>query len=261
MSLRGLRVLVTRPAHQAGPLCAAIEAAGGHALRQPLMAIKAPQNLRAAQTALASLAGADAVIFTSVNAVEWAQELAPGWRCTGEVYAVGQATARAIGQRLAVTATTPVQDYSSEGLLALPGLAQPQGRQFGIITGELGRQTLAQNLQARGARVHTAAVYRRENIAVARARLQALLGEADAAFISSGQALAHLHHLTPVALKPKLNKLQLVVPSSRVVKLALALGFSHAPLVPHQIQDDAVVTTLKDWVSRKNLAPERPGKT
>lgn len=66
-SLSGVRVLVTRPAHQADALCRLIEAEGGTAIRLPLLTIEPRANLAEAQKLLA--AGHDLWIFTSVNAV------------------------------------------------------------------------------------------------------------------------------------------------------------------------------------------------
>ncbi len=248
MSLKGLRVLVTRPAHQAEGLCAAIDAAGGHALRQPLLAIKAPVDPEGAARNLAQVSQADDQIFTSANAVDWAWRLLPQWRPEARIYAVGRATAQALRQYTSANVHQPDTDYSSEGLLALPELAQPQGREIGIITGEAGRQKLEQTLQAQGAKVTLVSVYRRQNLPVPRARLEALLGEVDMVFVSSAQSLEHLHSLTPAAARSLLYKLQLVVPSARVVKRALELGFSREPIHPERMHEDAIVAALQHWV-------------
>lgn len=259
MSLRGLRVLVTRPAHQAEPLCAAIEAAGGHALRQPLLSIRGLHDSAGAMKRLTEAQDASAVIFTSANGVEWAQRLLPGWHPAGEVLAVGRSTALALEQWLGREVHTPASDFSSEGLLELPALSQPEGRKLAIVSGSGGRQYLAQTLRERGAQVDKIAVYRREQIPVSAARLKALYAEADAVFVSSGQTLEHLHAITPANLKANLQTLQLVVPSARVVKLALKLGFSRPPLHPARMQDDAIVAALLAWVARAKDTPVQLG--
>ena len=163
-------------------------------------------------------------------------------------YAVGRATSAAVQKRLAVDVLTPSQDYSSEGLLALASLQRPAGLRFAIISGEGGREFLLQSLRERGAAAEKIAVYRRENISVSAARITALLGEADAVFISSPQSLEHLYRITPASAMPVLLALQLVVSSSRVVKRALEMGFSCPPLCPARMQDDAILATLSAWV-------------
>lgn len=214
--LDGLRVWVTRPAHQADALCAAIEAAGGHALRQPLLTIEDPADREAARRRLRAAETADDLIFTSRNAVTWAWRLVPGFAPAGRLAAVGRATATALAEAAGREVATPEDDFSSEGLLAMPDFAHPDGRSITVVTGEGGRDAIPRALAERGAAVAEAAVYRRRPARIGRARLEALLAEADAIVITSGEALSHLVAITPEALQPALRARQLVVPSSRV---------------------------------------------
>jgi uroporphyrinogen-III synthase len=73
-ALGGRGILVTRPAHQAEPLCGLIEAAGGRALRFPVMEIRPAADQPAVQADLARLAGYDLAIFVSANAVQYTLE-------------------------------------------------------------------------------------------------------------------------------------------------------------------------------------------
>lgn len=248
--LKGLRVLVTRPAHQAESLCAAIDAAGGHALRQPLLAIQGLNNTVKVATQLAQCEDAFALIFTSANAVDWAWKILPEWRPQNRIFAVGKATAEALRKHVGDCVREPEADYSSEGLLALPELDQIDAQRIALITGENGRKKLAQTLSARGARVSVVPVYRRKSLSVPRARLVALLNEVDVAFVSSTQSLEHLHSLTPAALRDRLYQLQLVVPSARVVKRALELGFTREPIYPIRMQEASIVASLQQCAQR-----------
>lgn len=250
-TLAGLRVWVTRPAHQADRLCAAIEAAGGHALRQPLLAIDGPRDPRQAVAALMTAQGDDAAVFTSANAVDWAWRLAPDWRAPATLYAVGAATQAALAARSGRGVIAPQRDYSSEGLLAEPGLQAPAGQGIALVSGAGGRGRLARELAARGARLRGIAVYRRRPVAIASARLLALLGEADAIVVTSGEALAHLQRITPPAAAEHLRRLQLVVPSARVVKMAAEFRFQ-PPLQPQPMEDSAIVDALVEWVAAGN---------
>lgn len=67
--LAGLRVVVTRPAHQAEELCAAFEAAGASVERLPLIEVAPPADPAPLREAAAGLAAYRWVIFTSANAV------------------------------------------------------------------------------------------------------------------------------------------------------------------------------------------------
>ena len=67
--LAGLRVVVTRPAHQADGLCAAFAAAGANVERLPLLDVVAPENPEPLRRAAERLADFRWVAFTSTNAV------------------------------------------------------------------------------------------------------------------------------------------------------------------------------------------------
>ncbi len=66
--LSGFVVLVTRPEHQADELVAAIEDAGGEAIRFPVIDIE-PQDSADVSRCLEALPAADITIFISTNAV------------------------------------------------------------------------------------------------------------------------------------------------------------------------------------------------
>lgn len=242
--LRGLRVWVTRPAHQADSLCTAIEQAGGHAFRQPLLAIEAPSDPVAARSGLAAAEDADDAIFTSTNAVAGAWRLQPDFAPPRRLAAIGRATAVALETASRRAVTKPEQGYTSEDLLALPDFAEPAGRRVAVITGENGRGHIQSELAERDAVVDEVAVYRRSRVPLERPRLRALLEESDAIIITSGEALSHLAAITPNELLPTLHAQQLVVPSARVLKLAASLGFKLAPLQPDRLEEPDLVDKL-----------------
>lgn len=242
-TLHGRRVWVTRPPHQAEGLAAAIETAGGHALRQPLLTIEPPADPDAARRELAAAGDADIAVFTSANAVSGAWELQPDWSPRGRLAAIGDATAEVLRERTDAPVLTP-EDPTSEGLLALAPLYDVAGRRIAIVGGEGGRRRLDADLRGRGAEVLRAAVYRRERVAIPRSRLRTLLEEADAIVVTSGEALDHLIAITPEELRPHLRGLQLVVPSARVLQQALDLGFAQPPPLAAGTRTEAVVGAL-----------------
>lgn len=242
-TLHGRRVWVTRPPHQAEGLAAAIEAAGGHALRQPLLTIEPPADPDAARRELAAAGDADVAVFTSANAVSGAWELRPDWSPRGRLAAIGNATAEALRKRTGAPVSMPA-DATSEGLLALAPLRDVAGRRVAIVGGEGGRRRLDADLRRRGAEVLRAAVYRRERVTIPRDRLRTLLEEADAIVVTSGEALDHLTAITPGELRPRLRGSQLVVPSARVLQQALDLGFAQPPPLVAAARSEAVVSAL-----------------
>lgn len=240
-ALAGLRVLVTRPAHQAGPLLHMLEAAGAIAHSLPLLAIAPPQDPVAASAALRSHGNADRWIFTSANAVEGAKALhAEGW--PSRLLALGQGSARALA-RHGHAATAP-EGGRSEDLLQWPELRTVQGQRILIVTGEGGRRLLGDSLTARGATVSHACCYRRERVAQAPAAVAQALADSEVLLLTSGEALEALLALAPVG---KLAALALLLPSPRVAAAARSAGFGGPILLPAAVSDAALVSRLEQW--------------
>ena len=244
-SLSGLRVLVTRPAHQADTLCRLIERAGGEAMRLPLLSIEpmAPA-LVARQFELAR--AFDWWIFTSANAVRHARAIDSGAWPRG-LAAVGPATAAALEAASGSDVLAPLQGASSEALLTRVEFQDLSGKRVLIVTGADGPDQLSVELQARGATVVTVAVYHRVPLPHAADAVEATLRRAKAIVITSGQALEHLLDLTPESARAALLKKQLVVPSGRVVEMMQALGFSAPALAPERMSDAAILHCLESW--------------
>jgi len=245
--LQGLRVWVTRPEHQAEPLCKLIESNGGNAIRLPLLSIQPPGDRAAAQTMLARAADFDWVIFTSINAVQQGVALAPEkLRWPARRICIGPGTARALAAAGLGQGQTPEGGgSSSEDMLALPQLQNLRGQRVLIVKGEGGRDLLPRVLTSRGAQVEQAEVYRRVPAEIKPKQLEALVSDIDAIIVTSGEALEHLAGLA--AERSVLFSAQLVVPSKRVVQMAQDLGFICTPLIPSHISDQDIVEALHDW--------------
>lgn len=160
--LRGLGVLVTRPADQATDLVARIEASGGRAIVHPVIAILPPYDEDALDDAAYHLESYDWVIFTSVNAVEALLQRVPGVSRPRSVACVGTATARAIEARGLNVDLIP-SEFSSEALMsALIEHLGPRLKscRFLLPRAAEGRETLPHGLRARGAHVDVVTAYR-----------------------------------------------------------------------------------------------------
>ena len=236
-ALAGVRVLVTRPAHQAENLCRLIEAEGGTAVRLPLMTIEPGTQLAEARKRLA--AAHDLWIFTSANAVRHAQPVATGaW--PARLAAIGPATAGAIAAAGHAGAATPLSGSSSEALLALPEFQALSGVRILLVTGEGGRDLLERELGARGASVERAEVYRRVPLPYPPEAIASALRKTDVIVITSGESLEQLLRATPEGSRATLLKKQLVVPGARVVEKARELGFVQPPRVAEPMSDAAL---------------------
>ncbi len=257
--LNGLRVLVTRPAHQAGHLSDLITAAGGQPIRFPALAIRDLSASPAVQAQLDRLNQYHLAIFISPNAVYFG--LAAITRYGGlpsdiKLATVGKGSAVALEKALGREADiVPATTYDSEGLLALPALQQVDGQRILILRGEGGRELLAETLRRRGATVDYLEVYRRECPAPEK-RNQGWLEKTDIITITSSEALQNLVSLTAAAHRSQLLAKPLVVVSERTAALAQKLGFCHPALVAERAADEAIVQALIDWTHRKLPEPQ-----
>jgi uroporphyrinogen-III synthase/uncharacterized protein HemX len=252
-TLDGLRVLVTRPAEQAEPLCRLLERNGAVVTRLPMQAIEPVRQAANAAAQLQQHRGAQAWIFTSVNAVRHARSLDAGvWpRCI----AVGPATAAALQQAGIEDVTVPAQQHDSEAVLKLDDLQDVAGRNAVVVTGEGGRDTLETGLTARGAQVTRIEVYRRVALPHTPEALAAACADVDAAVFTNGESLRLMFTRISDDARLALLGLQLVVPSRRVVEQALELGFRTAPLVPEQTGDAGCLRVLEQWWQTRDRAP------
>ncbi|MDP3295759.1 MAG: uroporphyrinogen-III synthase [Nevskia sp.] len=240
--LDGLTVLVARPAAQADALCALIEQAGGRVLRLPLFEIAPVADPAVAARQLQAARSFDRWLFTSSNAVRHAAELLPPpWP---PLASVGAMTAATLAGFAGDNVLVPEDGDGAEALLRHPALQQIAGQRHLIVTGEQTLPRLEAGLRVRGAEVEVLAVYRRVAVEHAPERIAELLGQANFAIIPSGEALARLAALTPLAAQPRLQALQLAVPSPRVVETARILGFVHQPLLPQRVTDAAYLEVL-----------------
>jgi uroporphyrinogen-III synthase len=241
-----LQVLVTRPAEQAEALCSLIEQAGGVAVRLPLLAAAPVANPAAAAAHLDAARDDDIWIFTSANAVRFAAALDSG-RWPRTLAAAGKATAAALREAGRSAVFAPAAGDGTPGLLADPAFAAVRGRPMLIVTGESSLPDLAAGLRNRGALVEQLAVYRRVPVGQPQAAVAAALDRCDAAIVTSAEVLAQLWSQTPAASRPRLLRLQLALPSPRVVEEARKFGFERPPLLPARVSDAAFVELLLEW--------------
>jgi len=163
--LFGRRVLVTRPAEQAGLLAAALREWGAEPVIVPLVRIAPPESWAPVDAALGELAAYDALVLASANAVRAFTDraLARGVRLdTGAwtVCCVGPQTAEAArGQGLPVH-LVPEQRDAAGLVAALAARFALAGARILVPRAAEGREELVDDLRAGGAEVSAVAAYR-----------------------------------------------------------------------------------------------------
>ncbi len=249
--LRGRTILVTRPAHQAEPLCRLIEQAGGYPWRFPALAIAPPHDPTALSAALARLSTFDRAIFVSPNAVHRTLDQCPDWPRDLSVAVVGQGSADAFRARTGwPPQIVPTQRFDSEALLALPPMHQVRGLRILLLRGEGGRELLATTLRERGAEVEIVAAYRRVSPQPVVAEIDRLnragqRGEIDWVTVTSPEGLRNLIAMLGPDGQQWLPRTPLLVVTERMRPVAEALGWPRQRVaVSRRAADAALVETL-----------------
>ncbi len=243
--LKGLNVLITRPAHQAEATCNLIEQHGGVAHRFPALEILPTQNPDAAKATISRLNDFDIAIFISPNAVTYACKMMvhpPEAFHSTKLAAVGKGTKNTLLQFGLNTDISPIDEYHSEALLATPALQSVTDEKIIIFRGEGGRTLIADTLRQRGAWVEYAEVYRRTQPT---GNTHCLLGlKIDMIVITSNESLRNIFNMTTDADKKWLLNIPLVVFSQRTAKLAQSLGFIHSAKITKVASDEGLLETL-----------------
>jgi len=252
--LRGLAVMVTRPAHQARTLCEMIESQGGHVICFPVLEIADIEDPEAVAAQVNRLDAYDIGIFVSANAVAKGVPMVltrRRWPADTRIAAIGERTAQALERHGLRVDIRPVDGFNSESLLATDELRAVKGKNVIVFRGQGGRELLAQTLAERGARVEYAEVYRRSRPA---GRLgEALQGHPfpDIIVITSGEGLENLYAMTDEGERERLLATPLLVISQRIGEKARALGFTQPPVVSGQASDAGIVAAIRDWRAGK----------
>lgn len=235
LPLAGRHIVVTRPAQQAEPLAVAIEAAGGVAVRFPVLAIIDLDDLQPVLAAADRLDDYDLAVFISPNAVDKALNLIAArraWPARLRAATVGRSSEQALARHGIGQVIAPRGRFDSEALLALPELQAERvaGRRVVIFRGEGGRELLADTLGERGAQVDHVECYRRGKPNLDAAPLLKLWarGELDAITVTSSEGLRNLYDMVGKLGQQWLRDTALFVPHARIAEQASALGLRRA---------------------------------
>ncbi|MDO9268454.1 MAG: uroporphyrinogen-III synthase [Methylobacter sp.] len=245
--LSGVRVLVTRPEHQAENLSRLIEERGGIAVRFPTLDIVS-RNDDEIKYSLTTMDSFRWVVFISVNAVNFALKANSGKIGRTESVrfaAVGRSTAQAMKVAGLPVDLMPEDGYNSEALLAMPQLQQVEGQNFLIVRGEGGREQLATTLRSRGAEVNYLEVYKRIIPRIDSSPVIELLVQhrLDVITVTSAEALQNLSLMLGENNNKLLSLIPLVVVSDRIRCIAADMGFKRVTVTDSPI-DTAILETV-----------------
>ncbi|WP_445773593.1 uroporphyrinogen-III synthase [Shewanella sp.] len=220
-----MKVLLTRPQGRNQAMEEQLALNGVAYLVTPLLDITATSEA----FNQSSLLHTDNLLFISTNAVKFAAQKLQHFPSHCRYFAVGQATADSLSQFNIHAYTSPDSSQDSEGLLSLPQLQHVENQNFLIIRGVGGRETLAEQLTARGAKVNYWQVYQRTTPALNGHDIyrQWQSFGIDTIVVTSGEILSNLVNLAPKESFAWLRSCHIIVPSNRVEIQAKAMGLSH----------------------------------
>lgn len=254
----GCRILVTRPAHQNGPLIEAIRARGGEPVACPTIRITPPADDAPWRAVADDLESFRWLLFASTNAVDgFAERLESrglDWPQRPGYAAIGAKTAAALRERCGRDALTP-PDFRSESFLELPEMQAEAlaGQRVLLVRGEGGRELLPETLAERGAEVIRLPVYARRPPETLPDPVRAALlrGRLEAVVLSSPDTFINLLGLLDTEGRQALARTALVVISPVTARAVTDHGFP-APIVAPEASDEGLLQALDEQVCSPN---------
>jgi uroporphyrinogen-III synthase len=252
--LSGRGILITRPAHQAGPLAALIHAEGGRPVIFPALEILEPENPQPLLDAIEGLDRYDLAIFISPNAVSRVMERMAGrrnWPAGLRVAAIGKGGVRELERHGIRDVIAPQRSFDSERLLEMPQLKAVSGQRVLILRGDGGRELLGDTLAARGAEVDYVACYRRARPQTDPAPLlQAWANDGiHAMVVTSSEGLRNLFAMLGKPGESLLQHTPLLVPHPRIAAVARELGCHE--VIETAPGDDGLIAGLRQQFAAK----------
>jgi uroporphyrinogen-III synthase len=231
-------VVITRPSAQAGALARRVAALGREAVLFPLLEIHPLPDPAALRVALDELERYALVAFVSPNAIDAAFALRPRWPAGLALAVVGEGSRQALARHgihdgnATILRPADSRRSDSQGLLEVLDKEALRGRDVLIIRGDSGRELLADELRAAGARVTPVPAYRRCAPALdgeRRARLEGLIAIPGDWIVTSSEAMRNLVEMVRQvggdAGVAKMQQQHLLLPHERIAETARMLGF------------------------------------
>lgn len=248
-SLKGLRILNTRPQEQAYKLSESIRDLGGMVIELPALEIQAIDSNWV--NLLPELTDVDHAIFISANAVHYcftqlkARHI--NWPTSIHITAIGQGSAAAL-QRFSIKVDAIPEFPDSEHLLSLEPLQHIEKQNVLLFKGNGGRLLVEEQLVQKGANLVILPIYQRIMPKISPLFIQSIWRDdfVDIILLTSEQSLHNLFKLFGKEAHNWLKNKKWLVISERLAHTASALGIYNIKIChPNQ-----VLNTLFDYVNK-----------
>jgi len=250
--LKDLGVLVTRPGPQSKNLIKLLEEYAANAIPYPVIEIVGIDNEQNLNRQLQKIDEYDLAIFISANAVTHGirniKTTQKGWPNSVPIAVLGAGTLKTLENCGLKAQIIPHAKFDTEGLLAHAALQQISGQSIAIFRGQGGRETLAQVLGQRGAKIEYFEVYKR--ILPQNPEQSIFEKWAEQVNIIVCTSNAGLENLLALA-RPNFQNLILNTPvlvvSERMQSKAQQLGFTQSIIVASNATDASIVEAIQEW--------------
>jgi uroporphyrinogen-III synthase len=159
-SLSGLRIVITRAAHQAEELAAPLRTIGAEVLLAAVIGIGPPLDPAPLRESAARCNNYDWIVFSSANAVSsFVAELPSSHSCTARIATVGAAT-RIVAERNGLTVDLVPEKYVAESLVEALGAQDLKDKRVLIPSAAVTRDLVPTALRQLGADVEVVEAYR-----------------------------------------------------------------------------------------------------
>ena len=250
-----LNCLVTRPAHQSGPLNQLLTNAGFNPINFPTIAIVAASPTPFLRDLQENIKHYDLVLFVSRNAVDFSFKFLDSSRLPASLQfgVIGKGSWLALKKQGIESQLIPANSYNSEGLLESPGLQQMIDRRVLIMRGQEGRNLLGDTLRERGARVDYCEVYRRQLPAVSAQDYAKLVAghDPDIVIFTSAEGIKNCFQLVSEEQARQLRELPWLLISDRMRETARDLGHNGEIIIADGASVQGIMLALRQW--RKSI--------
>ncbi len=251
--LKGINILVTRPADQSALLADGIRAAGGNPILFPVLEITDVKDATPLINLINRLDEFDWAIFVSPNAVNKAMSFMVKQRTLPshlKIAAVGKGSADTLKHYGVNEVLIPTEHFDSEALLKREELQNMIGKRVVIFRGNGGRQLLGDTLIQRGAILEYVECYQREkpNVDITPLLTAWSQDEIHAVIITSSEGLHNLFDIMGELGQQLLKSTPVFTVHERIAQTAKDLGLEKV-VKTSSTGDEGLLESLRVYFS------------
>lgn len=261
MSLGGKKILITRSAHQAQEFSRMIRQHGGIPVLFPTIEIIEPKTWDDCDRAIEGLYMYDGIIFISTNGVEFFVKRLKNMGHSPEelkskmILVVGEKTGLAIEQ-YGLKVTSMPEKFTSFDLAKKIEQEDLNGKSFLFPRGNLGKDTLADNLKLLGANVDSVVVYQTrqpQQAEVEKVRTMLTEGNIDVATFTSPSTFTNFTAFFPVDELKSLRRIPKIAVIGPVTRRAITASGIEVDIEASESTIENIVSAIELYFTSQML--------